>query len=278
MSGSAELRPGRYFGSVGRRLETDLAVVSEVVHPGARELPEHDHALAYFCMLVRGGYTETITGRVLDYAPFEVGFHPARTPHRDRVSARGAAFLCLEIRPRTLDAVALRLAAKPALLPGDVSLQMARLCQALAAGTASPLVVDSAAWELCGDAAHARLIRERARPRWLAQCLALIEDAYAEPLTVAGMAQALRLHPVHLSREFRRRYGQTLGEYVHKVRIRRACARMVETDEPLAAIAADCGFADQSHFCRVFKALLGRAPSEFRDVTAQPGAAWHSAG
>jgi AraC family transcriptional regulator len=271
--GRAELRPGRYFGAIGGRSETPLAVLSEVIHRDARELPLHDHALAYFCMLVQGGYAETIAGRALEYAPFRVGFHPARVPHRDRVGFRGARFLCLEIRPRSLDAFAVKLSTAPALLPGDVTLQMLRLCDAMASGTLSPVVLDSVAWELCGDAGNAPPAAERQRPRWLERCLELVEDAHGEALTVAGMAHAVGVHPVHLSREFRRRYRQTLGEYVHKVRIRSACARMTQSDEPLAAIAARCGFADQSHFCRVFRALVGRSPSGFRAALAHHGAA-----
>jgi AraC family transcriptional regulator len=244
-----------------------------VIHRQARELPEHDHALAYFCMLVQGGYAETIGGHALDYAPFQVGFHPARMPHRDRVGTRGGRFLCLEIRPRPLDAVAMRLAPAPALLPGDVTLLMTRLWQALASGTMCDITLDSIAWELCGGVGDDRRVDERRRPRWLERCLELVEDAHRDTLTVAGVARDIAVHPVHLSREFRRRYGQTLGEYVHKLRVRSACARMGASDEPLAAIAASCGFADQSHFCRVFKALLGRSPSAFRTELRRHGAA-----
>jgi AraC family transcriptional regulator len=104
-------------------------------------------------------------------------------------------------------------------------------------------------------------------PRWLSRCLDLIDETYAEPLTVAALARDVGVHPVHLAREFRRRYRQTLGDYVHKVRIRAACERMTERDEPLAVVAACAGFADQSHFCRVFKAFVGRTPSAFRAAT-----------
>jgi hypothetical protein len=48
------LGEGRYYGAVADRFDTSLAVLSEVVHPEARSFPEHDHALAYFCMLVEG--------------------------------------------------------------------------------------------------------------------------------------------------------------------------------------------------------------------------------
>jgi AraC family transcriptional regulator len=263
------LGAGRYYGAIGDRFEIPHAVLSRVVHPAARALPEHDHALAYFCMLLDGNYIESVANREFDYKPFEVGFHPARVSHRDAVGNRGGEFLCLEIRAEPFVAAEVRLRKDPALLPGDVSLQLLRVCRSFANRTLSAVELESAVWELCGDASDEPACRERRAPRWLRRCLEIIEGNYAESLTVAGIAADLGIHPVHTSREFRRRFGQTLGEYLNKVRIRAACAAMSRQSQPLAAVAAGAGFADQAHFCRVFKSLVGCTPSAFA-ATVRP--------
>jgi len=257
------LGAGRYYGAIGDRFETPHAVLSKVVHPAARALPEHDHALAYFCMLVDGNYIESVAGREFDYKPFEVGFHPARVPHHDAVGKRGGEFLCLEIRAEPLVAAEVRLRKNPALLPGDVSLQLVKVYRSFADRTLSSLELESAVWELCGDVSDQPVCRERGVPRWLRRCLEIIDGNYAESLTVAGIAAHVGIHPVHTSREFRRRFGQTMGEYVNKVRIRAACAAMSRRSQPFAAVATGAGFADQAHFCRVFKSLVGCTPSAF---------------
>jgi AraC family transcriptional regulator len=272
----ARLAAGSYLGARAAQLATGVAVATEVRHAEGRALPEHDHALDYFCMPVRGHYEETIEGRALAYAPFQVGFHPAGVPHRDRVGPAGARFVCLEIRADALDTAAVRLARRASLLPGDVTLRLIEVFRALCARTLAPVELDAIAWELCGDASPGYGARERATPRWLARCLALVEDGCAEPWTVDAAARAAGVHPVHLAREFRRRYGQTFGACLQKARIRAACARMAERDEPLAHTAAHAGFADQSHFCRVFKARVGQTPSAFaamlrRDYGAAAG-------
>jgi AraC family transcriptional regulator len=260
------LDAGRYYGAIGRRLETADAVLSQVVHPAARALPEHAHSLAYFCMLVDGNYVESVAGRELEYQPFEVGFHPAHMPHRDAVGMRGGKFLCLEVHAGQFAATDMCLRSDPVLLPGDVSLQMLRLYRSFADRTLSALELESAVWELCGNVSDAFVCRERGVPLWVRRCLDIISQDYAESLTVAGIAAEVGVHPVHASREFRRRFGQTLGEYVNKVRIRAACAAMTHRSQPLAAVAAGAGFADQAHFCRVFKAFMGRTPSEFAAI------------
>ena len=205
------LEAGRYYGAVGDRFESAGAVLSRVVHEKPRALPQHDHALAYFCMLCDGSYVETAAGRELDYKRFEVGFHPARMPHRDEVGAQGATFLCLEIHPQPMMDADVRLRRDPALLPGDVSQQMLRLYRALATGTLTGLDLESATWELCGDASGERRSVDRATPQWLRKCLEIIEAEHGEALTVASIAHRVGVHPVHASREFRRRFGQTLG-------------------------------------------------------------------
>ena len=257
------LAAGRYFGGQAGRFESGHVLATEVAHSTGRDLPEHEHALAYFCMLVDGHYIEQSQGRSLEYAAYEVGFHPARTPHRDRVGKDGGRFLCVEIRPGLLSGADVRL--KPHLhsLPGSVSVQMLRVLRALRDGTLCELQLESAAWELCGDASGERAIAERASPRWLARLLSLVEETHAEPLTVRELAQELELHPVHLAREFRRRHGMTLGEYVNQVRVGAACRAMRGRRASFSEVAHACGFSDHAHFCRVFRRAIGCTPSAF---------------
>ncbi len=254
------LEAGCYYGAVGRRFETPLAVVSKVEHTSARALPLHDHELAYFCMLLGGSYTERVAGRSMDYRIFEAGFHPARMPHRDAVGRDGACFLCLEVHARPGD---IPLPRDVSLLPGEVSAQLLHLYRSFAGGTLSGMELEATVWELCGDAARHRTPKERAMPRWMRQCLDIIEEEYADSLTVTAIAERVGVHPVHVSREFRRRYGLTIGEYANKVRVRAACRHLARGGDTLACIAHATGFADHAHFCRVFKSTVGCTPSEF---------------
>jgi AraC family transcriptional regulator len=46
--------------------------------------------------------------------------------------------------------------------------------------------------------------------------------------------------------------------------VRAACHKLHEAECPLVAIAMDCGFADQSHFARVFRKFTRTTPEQFR--------------
>jgi len=255
------LAAGRYFGDVALRCETPHAVVSRVVHRCACRLPRHDHALAYFSMLLEGGYRESVAGLTLDYRPFQVGFHPAHVPHVDAVGPDGGHFLCVEVRPDALEASGVAVDRGAALLPGDESLAMLRLFRAFEQGALTAMHVESLVVDLCGGR---RDRAERGRPGWLRRMLRIVHEEHGEPLTVAGLARRVGVHPVHAAREFRRRFGQTLGEYVNKVRIRAACEHIGRNDATIAEAALHAGFADHAHFCRVFRAEVGCTPSALR--------------
>jgi len=257
------LHAGAYFGGIGARVESSYGLLSQIVHSSGCSLPIHEHAQAYFSLLLAGDYHESAGGSDWSYRPFDAGFHPARLPHRDSIGPAGARFLCLEVSAAALDAAEVRIL-NFSLLPADIAVLLLRLYRPLIMGTLSAIDCESAVWELCGGIGAATSYPDRGHPAWLRRCLELVEEEFGESLTVQDIARRSGIHPVHLSREFRRRFGESLGEYANKVRVRHACDLMTQDSGPLAAVAAATGFTDQSHLCRVFKFLLGCTPGEFR--------------
>jgi AraC family transcriptional regulator len=92
----------------------------------------------------------------------------------------------------------------------------------------------------------------------------LIRARFADPPRLDSIAEEVGVHPVHLAREFRRAYGCSIGEWVRHLRVEYACQALSSSTLPLATIAATAGFADQSHFTRVFRLLTSVTPSVFR--------------
>ena len=68
-----------------------------------------------------------------------------------------------------------------------------------------------------------------------------------------------------LVRQFRRRCGTSPYHYSVMRRLDRS-RRLIGQSAGLAATAADCGFADQAHFSRTFKAVYGITPGQYRDA------------
>jgi AraC-like DNA-binding protein len=95
------------------------------------------------------------------------------------------------------------------------------------------------------------------------------EALAAEPdRSLPDLAGALAVSPHHLSRVFRAVTGRTISRHRMRVRARGAMERLAGGDRDLARLAADLGFVDHSHLCRVMRTETGCAPSALRDALA----------
>ena len=77
-------------------------------------------------------------------------------------------------------------------------------------------------------------------------------------------AEANGLEPETVSRGFARAYGVGPARFAHELKMRTAWLAIARTRQSLAAIAAEAGFADQSHMTRSVKALTGASPRAWR--------------
>jgi AraC-like DNA-binding protein len=101
-------------------------------------------------------------------------------------------------------------------------------------------------------------------PPWLTRVQEQLDDEFRQHHALGSLARAAGVHHVHLAREFRRRFGCTVGHYIRQRRVEAACHRLMTSGDSLAEVAFDAGFADQSHFTNTFRHLVGMAPGQFR--------------
>jgi AraC family transcriptional regulator len=104
------------------------------------------------------------------------------------------------------------------------------------------------------------------RPGWLSRIAEAAAAGCTRPLSLTSLAADAAVHPVYLARVFRRHYTQSIGSFMLQSRLRLAMHRLAMTTEPIARIALECGFADQSHLTRLLHRETGSTPARFRRV------------
>jgi len=91
-----------------------------------------------------------------------------------------------------------------------------------------------------------------------------VEAHHDNRLTLVDLASVACLSPSHFSRSFKQAVGVGPQRYVARRRLERAKTLMRRTRQPLALIAQEPGFADQSHLTSAFRREIGVTPGHFR--------------
>lgn len=89
-----------------------------------------------------------------------------------------------------------------------------------------------------------------------------LEAHYQEHVTLDVLAGVAGLSPFHLSRVFQKQTGLPPHAYLTHIRIRHA-RQLLQTGLPLVEVALAAGFADQSHFTRSFRRVIGVTPGQY---------------
>jgi AraC-like DNA-binding protein len=91
----------------------------------------------------------------------------------------------------------------------------------------------------------------------------IIQDRFARALSLGALAGEVGLSKFHLLRLFRQEVGTTPHAYQLHLRISRA-RELLDAHASAAEVALACGFADQAHFTRAFKRIVGYTPGAFK--------------
>ena len=263
-----KLLSGRWYGDTLKNDSVAGLTLTETVYGSNLKLPPHSHEQAYFCLVLKGAYTESYGRQTRTCKTATLIFHPADESHADHFHAESR---CFNIQMN--DVWMQRARQYPPSLhePRDFQAGLVpRLAMRLygefrRADELSPLVVEGIALEIMGEAS--RRLADKAHlgpPRWLAEARDILNEQFSKRLTLLELAHLVRIHPVHLAREFRRYYHCTIGDYVRQRKIEFACEKLVQSDTPLSEISLLGGFSDQSHFTKIFKQHTGKTPQEYR--------------
>ena len=263
--------------SRSRCADVDGLLVTWVRFPPLSKLPLHTHERATVAVILNGSFDGLMrhTSHACPASTFIT--EPPGEPHGNLFERAGADVLTVQPGPGRLDLL------EPfAGVLGEVNhmrdLGVASVARRAAGelrmpDTVAPFAVEGLVLELLALAARLRNTEatgaERRSPRWLGQARALLHDQYREQLRLAEVADAVGVHPVHLARVFRLRYGTPVGAYVRGLRLSWAAGRLTDSEDTLAQIAHEAGFFDQSHFTRTFRRHFGLTPQAYRRAVRQ---------
>jgi AraC-like DNA-binding protein len=96
------------------------------------------------------------------------------------------------------------------------------------------------------------------------QMARFIAEHYTKLVSVAQVAEAVKLHPNYAMTLFRKYFGVTVLDYLTQYRVAHAQRLLLVSDKPVGEIALEAGFGSVSQFYTVFKKACGQPPKQYR--------------
>ena len=254
-----------------RNHQTEDLNLCEVAYPPTLVQPRHTHKRASFSFVLNGNYKERLDRRIFSRRASTIVFHPPEESHAVEfendvrilsVEFSFARLLKLRRHCDIFDISASCRSETTNFLGSKIYQEFCRM------DSFSTLALEGLILELLAEASRCKIgANEKNIPRWLDQTRDFLRENFTESLKLEGIAKIADVHPVHLSRVFREKFGCTIGEYVRGLRVEFASKQIALTENPLCEIAHAAGFADQSHLNKTFKTVFGVTPAEHRKLS-----------
>ncbi len=239
-------------------------MISEVSYaPGERMAP-HFHPHSSVTLVLAGEIVESVGGREEVAGPLSVVVKPAGVVHSDLFGPRGAHTLQIRIREKSEVEGAWMEGwrwhhARMGIREFIALAQVAKERRPVPAST-----VETQVWDVLGALAGVDDVREGgAPPPWLIRVREALDDQLPDPVEVRELAEYAGVHPISLTRAFKRHFGETVTQYRLRTRLRQAAGILARGSMSVSAVAHSSGFSDHSHFCREFRRATGVAPSDY---------------
>lgn len=234
--------------------------VTETVYSAPVSEDWHCHEFNHITLFLDGGNCEQRSTGDKQIVPGRILTYPSGIQHRNRHTLFPSRNINIEIHDRFLRQNALSLpdAFKRTVLPEVLDIYDE--CIHASSHT------DESIHALVAVLLSTHSATEAAPPRWLKDIKAMLHDHWNENLSLSQLSSATGVHPVTISKSFRKFFGTTLGQYTRLIKVNKALALTRTTGMPLVQVAMECGFFDQSHFIKAFRSVTGRSPKRWAQL------------
>lgn len=268
------LQKGKFFGISKEQFSIEgLTTVNSSFH-NYSHCPWHYHNNAHFAFTTKGTLTETHRSKKITLSPGCLMYNHSQEPHCNSNYSANVSALHIDIEQSWFNKYNIRYSQFEGIyllenpLLKHIFFKVFKEVNELDA--ASPITIEALLLQAINLMLPSQLPKALSKSRWVNQLTELLHSKCSEQLSLGYVAAELSIHPVYLCQQFPLFFNCTFGEYIRKLRVEEAVKYLLGREElSLTEISYNCGFADQSHFIRIFKKNVGVTPLKFRKYLSQ---------
>lgn len=256
------LKHNAFLGTTNHKFHLDLCSVSIVNYSKPVSEEWHSHEDIHLSLILQGGNLESrktkdiqvSTGKIIAYNQGEV--------HRNRFTAFPSKNLNLELKSEFFSENNLSIEAinSTKIKSLDAYLELLKIYNELHIND----LYSEDTINLSLKSLFTSNPTSSHKPVWLDQLRDIIEDRWNEFISLNELANILNVHPVTISKYFKKYHQGSLGDYMRKIKVMKALDFLLHTNMSITEIAFACGFSDHSHMIRLFKLYVGYSPKNIR--------------
>ena len=264
-----QLQSGQHFGAPKKAVLLPGVVLTEAGYTPGIDVPWHYHENAYFYYHLHGRLDEVNKKESLTCIPGTLLFHHWQDPHYDKKFSQDALFFHIELENNWFS----RHHLKPGQLAGSMQLENPVLKsnfkkiykESKINDNITQIAIDGLLLQSFASILRQSKEEKSGIPGWVRKVKEILHNSENEKITLQQLSVETGLHPVHLSKAFPKYFNTGFEDYIRNIKVEKATTLLADNTLSLPGIAYSCGFSDQSHFIRCFKAAYGITPLQYRN-------------
>ena len=108
--------------------------------------------------------------------------------------------------------------------------------------------------------------QQNEEPPMITRAKRFIGEHQADSISLDQIAKTLKVSTFYFCKMFKKATGLTFTDYLSRTRVERAKNLLLNPNVRVSEVAYDCGFISLTHFNRVFKKVVGKSPTFYRNT------------
>lgn len=254
------LYEGQYLGQTIKSYETDMISVKSTLHEKS-ESKFHAHSNSYLSILLSGLYSEVTSDSQRIISPCNILYRPAHYKHKNQFITDKTSCFNIEFSPEWFDKHDI---SSKKIKPQIKEIQNYPFVLRLLIDFLQHRKIDFFEELLIQLLTSEEKVRNPLRKPWLNKLVRILDNEVEEKHSLKTLSERVFIHPNYMSRVFKEQVGVTIGQYQMGKKIKSATKKLFIEKNSIVQIALDCGFFDESHFIKTFKAYHKITPHQFR--------------